>query len=463
VVPEQFTELFTEAFTMKQQVVSRVGAVVVMVAMAGVAMGQTHAPEIARAGLGEHRKAMDALELKPAPADWLASLSEFAGGPAQTAESLKGKVVVVATWTAWHPPSVQALTRASRLAETLGGKGLVVIAAHRAERYETATKLATERGLKVLVAKDSGALRTSLGADSDPNFYVIDRAGNVRFADVAGDALEAAVNLLLAETPESAAKVPGLVQAAGAAAPAAAVTTRTVAEIDQAGRRPTVQFARPNEAAYAAAPWPEHNKDGGNSSISDLGLGGDNKQGKPFEAFDTLLTAGLWLTPRPESNAGRLTLVYFWTPEEFPGYRFTPQVEEMQRNNLNDLVVVAVTGPEVGSSAGSSNNKPKDQKNSERWLRENPSGLAFVWDQGSTRFTGAGANQVPVVYLMSTDGVVRWQGHPLDPDFRRALDVCLSVDPGVRARRAAEAAAMSGGAKADAPAGKSDAPAGKGG
>lgn len=426
---------------MKQQFVLRVGAALALVLSAGGVMAQvpSHAPEIKREGLGAHRTAMDALELKPAPADWLASLSDWTGGPAPTDEKLKGQVVVLLTWTSWHPPSVAALARMGKLLESHASKGLVVIAAHRGERFEQATKVAGERGFKGLVAKDSGELRKALGADSDPNVYLIDRAGNLRFADLANEGVEAAVDLLLAETAEAAAKVPATVAAAKSAVKPTLVT-RDLSGNEQAGRKPVVKFPAPPEAAYTAAAW--HKKNDGKFKLQDteLGLGGDDRQGQAYPGFAEFLQGGLWLTPAPESAAGKVLIVYFWTPQAAPGYRFTPQVEELRLNNLDDVVVVAVTGADA---IGSTDNRNKlTQAQAERWLRENRSPLHYLWDEPNNRAKALNVSQVPQVYVVSTDGIIRWQGHPLDKEMRRALDVTLAVDPGIRARRAAEAAAM---------------------
>lgn len=451
---------------MPRSVLARHSGLALAAALALPAGVTAQTPEIAREGLGAHRAAMDALELKPAPKDWLAGLSDFSGGPAPTAMSLKGQVVLIVTWTSWHPPSVQALGRAGKLAESFAGKGLVVLAAHRAERFEQAVKIAADRGYKGLLAKDT-ALRTTLGADSDPNFYLIDRAGNLRYADLAGTSLEPAVTALLAETPDAAAKVASAAQTKGQAK--SGVTTRDLAGSEQAGRRqPAVAFTAPPESAYKAAAWPAKNKGESEIQGTQLGLGGDDLQGKSAPGFAEILNAGLWLTPRPASLAGKVTIVYFWTPAVVPGYRFTPQVDEIQRNNLDDVVVIAATGSDV-LGAGNTNAKDKvKQVQVERWLRENRSDLAYVWDEPDTVAKNFAANQIPQVYLISTDGTIRWQGHPLDKEFRKALDLVISVDPGIRARRAAEAALLSGksadaAAKPPEPPAKAPAPAGKGG
>lgn len=382
-----------------------------------------------------------AADVKPAPKDWLAGLSDFSGGPAPTTDTLKGQVVLILTWTSYHPPSVQALARAGRLAEAHAKDGLIVIAAHRADRFDNAAKVATDRGYKGLLAKDTGSLRSALAAESDPKFFLIDRAGNLRASNLSGDAVESALTPLLAETADAASKSAAPAQAKGPSRPA--VVTRELASSEQAGRsRTAVPFTPPPDSAYAAAAWPAKNE--GKNSVQgvDLGLGGDDHQGKPLPGFSDLLNTGYWVTPKPASLAGKVTIIYIWTPAELPGYRFTPQVDEVQRNNLDDVAILAYTGADL--LGGGSRDRKVKQVEVERWLRENRTDLAYSWDEANRVASALGTSQFPQVYVVSSDGTVRWQGHPIDKEFRKALDLTISVDPGVRARRAAEAAALKG-------------------
>jgi hypothetical protein len=42
---------------------------------------------------------------------------------------------------------------------------------------------------------------------------------------------------------------------------------------------------------------------------------------------------------------------------------------------------------------------------------------------------------IPHVAVLSTDGVIRWQGNPNDPAFVRVVEQVIRVDPKLVARR----------------------------
>ena len=79
-------------------------------------------------------------------------------------------------------------------------QGLVLIGVHSdpdAAKMEAAVK---ENALDFLIAQDGEKkLMKALQGDSFPDYYVIDRSGNVRFADLANAELERAVETLLKE------------------------------------------------------------------------------------------------------------------------------------------------------------------------------------------------------------------------------------------------------------------------
>jgi hypothetical protein len=59
-----------------------------------------------------------------------------------------------------------------------------------------------ERNIEYAVALDNGKGDTfaAYKADSYPDYYIIDRKGNLRWGDVVNDDVEMAIELLLAET-----------------------------------------------------------------------------------------------------------------------------------------------------------------------------------------------------------------------------------------------------------------------
>lgn len=81
-------------------------------------------------------------------------------------------------------------------------QGLVLIGVHSdpdALKMEMSVK---ENALDYLIAQDGeGKLMKALHGDSFPDYYIIDRAGNVRVADLANAELERAIETMIKEKP----------------------------------------------------------------------------------------------------------------------------------------------------------------------------------------------------------------------------------------------------------------------
>lgn len=60
-----------------------------------------------------------------------------------------------------------------------------------------------ELGITWLIAQDGDRkLMNAFHADSYPDYYLIDRAGNLRFADLANQEIDRAVEMLIKEKPK---------------------------------------------------------------------------------------------------------------------------------------------------------------------------------------------------------------------------------------------------------------------
>ncbi len=68
---------------------------------------------------------------------------------------------------------------------------------------------AEEQGIDYPIAIDvEERTKTAFAVDSFPDYYLIDRAGNLRVADLANGDLDRAVELLLAEEPPASEEPP---------------------------------------------------------------------------------------------------------------------------------------------------------------------------------------------------------------------------------------------------------------
>lgn len=379
-------------------------------------------PEIRREGAGEARVRLNRMEHKAFDASSLSNLSDWVNGAAPTADELKGKVVVITTWAGWINASTQLVSRLNAMQNEHGKDGLVVIAVHDGRRWEEmGKKFVADNGIKVLAAQDKdGKFRASMQIDQTPDIYVVDRAGNLRYADIETDSLSAAIEKLVAETPEVASKAPEAWLTKLRDERTNAGRTRDLAEVHTTQVKKTevlnVPFAAPDVSEYEKAVWPKKN-------IEDNVQGAGNIQGSRFPVeFGKTET---WLTPQPVW-AGRVVVLVPWATWCGPCKAAHPTLEAIQRRLREDVAVVHLSGLR------------EPRLTVQRYLTENPSELFEVYDNDEKILKQLGVNAIPHVFIMSTDGTVRWQGHPAQPDFQRVIDQIVNVDPGVKARRSAE-------------------------
>lgn len=377
---------------------------------------------VRREGSGEARLKRDALELKAFPVDALAGLTDWAGGEALTADSMKGKVVLLMTWSAWQPPSQQALARAAALAAQHAEKGLLVVAVHPEQRFDAAGKHLADNGLKVLMAKDAGGkFRAALQADADPDVYLVDRAGNLRLAGIMSDQMSRAAELLLRESAEEAAAQPTEVAQRIKADRAADERTKDVGLAAKAGQALKVSFTPPEGAAYERALWPRKNSD------EEVQQHANNIQGSKLEVDMSQIA---WLGEKPDLASGKIVLIDFWATWCAPCKASMPTINEIARRHHKDLIVVGVSG----------NNE--DRLTVERFLRGKQLQYFHAFDTKEVVGKALSVRALPTMLLLSTDGVVRWIGHPADPNFQRIIETLINVDPGIKARREAEDRAL---------------------
>lgn len=380
-------------------------------------------PEIRREGSAEHVAKLTAMELKPFPADLWSSLSDWQPGSAPNpAIDFKGKVVLILTWTSWAPSSQQALTRAAELTGQ-HKDSLLVIPVHTGQRYELATAYYKDRNIALPLARDAeGKFRNGLESDGDPDVYLVDRAGNLRFADIESASVGAAVDLLVKETPESAVAVPSSIASAQRQAQADAGKTRS---IELGGGVGT--FAPPPASAYAQTLWPKANDPDRAQQFGAL------IQGQPFPGE---FPATLYMDRVPQLP-GKVIVAYFWKTRGAVSAISAKQMNDLQRSYRGDIAVIGIAG-----AKGNSNVAQDDRSTVERFLRTLQADFFPAFDEGERLAKAVAITDTPVAFVMSTDGVVRWQGNPADQGFRSTIDRLMEIDPGILSRRAVEAKAL---------------------
>lgn len=146
----------------------------------------------------QQREAINAMQGKPAPAlsvrNWLNTK------PLSTAD-LKGKIVVLDFWATWCGPCLAAVPHTNELQKKYADQGVVFIAICAPRGGEKMERTVKERGIQFATALDTreGDTFAAFKANSYPDYYVIDRKGNLRWGDLKNSDVEKAIKLLIAE------------------------------------------------------------------------------------------------------------------------------------------------------------------------------------------------------------------------------------------------------------------------
>ena len=121
-------------------------------------------------------------------------------GGATSLEALKGKIVVLDFWATWCGPCISSVPHMNEFAREYAAKGVVVIGVCHPRGGEKLAATALSAKIEYPICLDTkGEANRAYAVDSYPDYYLIDRQGRVRGADIGNGNLEAAVELLLAE------------------------------------------------------------------------------------------------------------------------------------------------------------------------------------------------------------------------------------------------------------------------
>jgi thiol-disulfide isomerase/thioredoxin len=393
----------------------------------------SHAQEVRRLGDGARQVVLADLETAPFPAQRLAGLHAWTGDPL-TAEAIEGKVLVVLAWSNDEARSVRLLPSLARLARSMP-EDTVFLAVHAKEGWSGARAAIDAGRVPVLCAHDAdGLMFSSLRADEHPNLYLIDRAGFVRVADLDPRDLEKGVRLLARETPDSARadhprrvqRLADLRKREGEPSPGTNMPRTPEAPAVAPDRgpgspaQPGPAPARPGPEAYLSAPWPEFNRNPINAR---------DVQGRPLPAP---LGNETWLTDKPERPLNDHVLVLdFWAIWCGPCLRASPTLDALQTRHPRHLRVLAISGQASGSRF------PENPEAIRAHMRAHPVSYAHLNDLNQTIYKRLGIMAIPHAVVISTDGIVRWQGNPLDSRFVSVVEQVLAADPLIAARRAA--------------------------
>jgi thiol-disulfide isomerase/thioredoxin len=282
----------------------------------------------------------------PATGTWL--------GTAPDAAALKGKVVLIQSFTTAESSSKAMLGKAATAAKQAIADGdLVLIGMHTPEGADGAAKALRKPAAPTLV-DSTGALCDALGVFREPVNVLVDRDGTVRYAGLTSTGLKAAIKELCAEKAGAHTPQPRPATAAGPAqadlpAPTDAVDSRFTQ--DRRGQQAPTLFVES------------------------------------------------WLTPTPDPT-GKVLVIDFWATKCAPCVAAIPHMNELAQRYGNQVVVVGVSSEAADACKTGMNSKS---------LRMN---YAIACDRSGAMSGFYGVNGIPACVVVTSDGIVRWQGAP---------------------------------------------------
>lgn len=411
---------------------------------------QVRADDIKREGEGARRTALTATELKPFDLGQISSITEWNSAP--SGADLTGKVVVFCMWADWYAPCKRVMVQCQKLAEKYGKDGLVVIAIHNAKGWDATKNPKFSKDVPFFAGVDAkGDFRKALNSDQDPDVYVVDRAGQMRYADVDKASLEAGVQLLLKETAEKAGAINSDIAAAKKKADEELRRSQAINQSVDMTSLPELEFPAPSPDAYKRAKWPKIPTDRLGKDLMNPGSAptttDTKEEEKPPQAI--ALADAQFLNGKPALN-GRVRLIYMWHPDSRFSFEGVSDFDLIQRQRGRDVVVVgAVTGLKDLNGKEPEMDPVKLKKRADEFLATRKFGHSIYFDAGQAIFN-AGTNSengssgsdlipLPFVVIVSSDGILRWAGGMWFPSYEAALEQILREDPGVQARRKVEA------------------------
>ncbi|MCP4069877.1 MAG: redoxin domain-containing protein [Phycisphaeraceae bacterium] len=293
-------------------------------------------------------------------------------------EKLRGKVVLLQTWSCGSSAGRGVPTRLERSVKAMGDAGdLEVLLLHTPDGTDKLDRFVERSRPAFPLAVDAGGGYCDLiGAFKRPVNILVDRNGTVRYAGLSAKGVTEAGRKLLAE-PFDPSKEP---RDRPAAKPAASL-----------GEYP------PFRGSVGAA--------------TDL-------RGRKAPAF----MVDRWMTAEPDAR-GKVAIVDFWATWCGPCLKAIPHMNELANRFRGEVECVGI----------SDESKREFEKGFEdRNLEPSMFRYALALDPKGRMKSAFGIRGIPHVAVISTDWIVRWQGHPASLDANTVAAI-VAADPGVKA------------------------------
>ncbi|HVZ94404.1 MAG TPA: TlpA disulfide reductase family protein, partial [Phycisphaerales bacterium] len=148
-------------------------------------------------GNPRRRTALKAIEGQPAKE---LMVDHWLNADPMKIDDLKGKVVLIDFWATWCMPCRAAVPHTNEIARKYKDQGLVVVGVCAGKGGEKIKQTAEELKIEYPVAVDlDNVTVNNYMIDGFPDYYLVDRKGILRYADLNNDSYEDAIKKLLAE------------------------------------------------------------------------------------------------------------------------------------------------------------------------------------------------------------------------------------------------------------------------
>ena len=294
---------------------------------------------------------------------------EFLNANFKGMKELRGKIVVIQTFTSKNTGGLTFVEKAKAAADEakLESGDIVVIAVHTPEAVDKAKAAIEKKKLELPVVLDSdGEFCDALGAYRKPLAFIVDRQGNIRYGGLTEEGITGAAKELAAEKFDD-----------------------TVEAKERTAKPMTASVDFPTFASPVGSAADLRGKPGPAPAIQEWWNGAPNTQGK-------------------------LVVIDFWATWCGPCRQAIPHMNEIAQAYPNDVACMGISDESKSNF---------DEGVLKHRLSKSDFKYAVGIDPQARMKNVFQIRGIPHVAIISSDGVVRWQGHPmsLTPDVMNQL------------------------------------------
>ena len=316
--------------------------------------------------------------------------------PGPGRDELAGRIIVLQSWTISTEAGRAAPKLAAEALEEFADEEVLLIALHTPQGSNGVEKHLQSSPVQTPILLDAtGELCDMLGLWRKPTIIVADQNGVVRAGGVSLDALAETVRELIEDPAPASATPPSVVPPRASPGP------------KQSRQQP------PGGATYPPVT--------GVVSGKDL----RNLKGPKVEAQT-------WLTPLPDLS-NKVVIIDFWATWCGPCVASIPHMNKLAEKFKDNVVALAIS------------DEPASTITSFIERRKISFGSIVGSDQRRRMMSAFAPRGIPHCAIMSPDGVVRWQGHPMQIDdalVQRIIDASAAEPAPTMADEPAEAKAI---------------------